>query len=98
MLRFFATALAHALHLFLAATHLSKRPSTSGYSVRVELQSGLPPSPETCNTFVRRLSLHALHAMHGLFPLEWPIRTVYFEVRAERFPGYRTPGMAGPIS
>jgi hypothetical protein len=71
--RFFATALAHALHRFLASAHVSKRPSTSGYSVRLELQSGFPPTPETCNTFFRRLSRHTLHAMHGLFVLEWVI-------------------------
>lgn len=71
--RFFATALAHALHRFPASTHTSKRPSTSGYSVRVDLQSGRPPSPETCNAFFRLLSRHALHAMHGLFVRVWVI-------------------------
>ncbi len=50
-----------------------KRPSTSGYSVRVDLQSGLPPSPATCNTFFRRLSLHSMHAMQGSFPPKWII-------------------------
>ena len=71
--RLFATILAHTLHRFLAATHVSKRPSISGYSVRFDSQSGLPPSPATCNTFFRRLSLHALHAMHDLFQLELAI-------------------------
>ena len=75
--RFFAITLAHSLHRFPASAHVSKRPSTSGYSVRVDLQSGLPPSPDTCNTFLRRLSRQTLHAMHGLFVLEWVIQLVY---------------------
>lgn len=48
-----------------------KRSSTSGYSARVDSQSGLPHSPATCNTYFRRLSLHALHATRGLFLPEW---------------------------
>ena len=69
--RVFATTLAHALHRFPASAHALKRPSTSGYSARVDSQSGLQHSPATCNPFFRRLSLHALHATQGLFLPEW---------------------------
>jgi len=41
----------------------SATPLGNGGSARVDSQSILPRSPPTCNTFYRRLSLHALHPL-----------------------------------